>query len=69
MFFLFYKLRNAFLVTNDLSGADLVNADFCQTSKNAGAKDQLYKVCDSKSEKSAPQAYINGTPLPGLWDL
>ena len=29
--FLLYKLRNAFLVTNDLSGADLVHADFCQT--------------------------------------
>ena len=28
---LLYKLRNAFLVTNDLSGADLVHADFCQT--------------------------------------
>ena len=28
--FLLYKLRNAFLVTNDLSGADLVRADFCQ---------------------------------------
>jgi uncharacterized protein YjbI with pentapeptide repeats len=31
MLFLLYKLRNAFLVTNDLSGADLVHADFCQT--------------------------------------
>ena len=28
---LLYKLRNAFLVTNDLSGADLVHADFYQT--------------------------------------
>ena len=26
MLFLLYKLRNAFLVTNDLSGADLVHA-------------------------------------------
>ena len=31
MLFLLYKLRNVFLVTNDLIGADLVNADFCQT--------------------------------------
>ena len=31
MLFLLYKLRNAFLVTNDLSGADFVHADFCQT--------------------------------------
>ena len=31
MLFLLYKLRNAFLVTNDLSGEDLVHADFCQT--------------------------------------
>ena len=31
MLFLLYKLRNAFLVTNDFSGADLVHADFCQT--------------------------------------
>ena len=31
MLFLLYKLRNAFLVTNDLSAADLVHADFCQT--------------------------------------
>ena len=57
------SLTHAFFVTNDSSAADLVNVDFCQTSKNAGAKDQVYKVCDSKSEKSAPQAYIKGTPL------
>ena len=63
MLFLLYKIGNAFLVTNDLRGADLVHADFCQTSKNAQAKDQVYKVCDSKSEKSTPQAYIKGTPL------
>ena len=31
MLFLLYKLRNVFLVTNDLSAADLVHADFCQT--------------------------------------
>ena len=31
MLFLLYKLRNVFLVTNDLSGADLVHADFCKT--------------------------------------
>ena len=41
MLFLLYKLRNAFLVTNDLSGAGLVHADFCQTLKNAQAKDHL----------------------------
>ena len=29
--FLIHKLRNVFLVSNDLSGADLVHADFCQT--------------------------------------
>ena len=29
--FLLYKLRNAFLVTNDLSTVDLVHVDFCQT--------------------------------------
>ena len=28
MLFLLYKLRNAFLVTNNLSAADLVHADF-----------------------------------------
>ena len=27
----FYYIRNVFLVTNDLSAADLVHADFCQT--------------------------------------
>ena len=31
MLFILYKLRNEFLVTNDLSAADLVHADFCQT--------------------------------------
>ena len=42
MLFLLYKLRNAFLVTNDLSGADLVHADFCQTKKNARTMDWVY---------------------------
>ena len=31
MLFILYKLRNAFLITNDLSAADLLHADFCQT--------------------------------------
>ena len=31
MLFLLYKLRNVFLVTNDLSAADLAHTDFCQT--------------------------------------
>ena len=31
MLFLLYKLRNVFLVTDDLSTVDLVHADFCQT--------------------------------------
>ena len=31
MLFLLYKIRNVFLVTNDLRAADLVHADFCQT--------------------------------------
>ena len=30
-FYYILKLRNAFLVTNDLNDADLVHADFCQT--------------------------------------
>ena len=31
MLYLLYKLRNVFLITNDLSAADLVRANFCQT--------------------------------------
>jgi hypothetical protein len=46
MQFSLLKWRNsfthAFWVTNDLSAADLVPAVFCQTEKNAQAKDQVY---------------------------
>ena len=31
MLFLLYKFWNVFLLTKDLSGADLVHVDFCQT--------------------------------------
>ena len=41
MLFLLYKLRNAFLVTNDLSGADLVQGNLCQIKEYAQAKDRL----------------------------
>ena len=36
------SFTHAFLVANDSSAADLVHVDFCQTSKNARAKDQVY---------------------------
>ena len=36
------SFTNAFLATYDISTADLVHADFCQTYKNARAKDRVH---------------------------
>ena len=40
------------MVTNDLTAANLVHVDFCQTYKNAQAKDRVYVI---KLEIATPQ--------------
>ena len=52
MQFSLHKWRNMFLITNDLSAADLVHADFCQTIKKCKSQEPvvIWKNTDGQTE-------------------